>query len=130
MTTQASGLTVLVADPDSAQLQISVECLRPRYRVLTAGSLAETSDAIARYHPQILLLEWNMPDGDGRGLIRHLRENQATRGMIICCVTTQSNVRDKIAGFQAGADDYVVKPINTKTFMYRVQLLTRVRKLA
>lgn len=129
MTTQASNLTVLVADPDPAQLQISVDCLRQRYRVITATSLAEVSDAITRYRPQILLLEWNMPDGDGRGLIRHLRENQSTRGMIICCVTTQSNVRDKIAGFQAGADDYVVKPINTKTFVYRVQLLTRVRKI-
>ena len=121
------GVTVLVADPDPAQRQEYIDCLRPRYRVITAQTLAEASDLISRYRPSILLLEVDMPDGDGRTLVRQLRANMSLRHMVICFVTRRSAVRDKVAGFQAGADDYVIKPINAKTFLYRVILMTRVR---
>jgi DNA-binding response OmpR family regulator len=123
------GMTVLVADPDLAQQQQLIACLRPRYRVITAKTLAETSEMITRYRPDILLLEVEMPDGDGRGFVRQLRENGGTRQMIVCCVTRRATVRDKVAGFQAGADDYVIKPINPNTFLWRVVLLTRVRQM-
>ena len=121
------GVTVLVADPDPAQQQEYMVCLRPKYRVITAKTLAETTDMIARYRPSILLMEVDMPDGDSRTLVKQLRANPSLRHMVICCVTKRNSVRDKVAGFQAGADDYVIKPINLKTFLYRVQLMTRVR---
>jgi DNA-binding response OmpR family regulator len=124
------GLTVLVADPDPVQQQQLMECLRPRYRVITAQSLAETVDMISRYRPAILLLEIDMPDGDGKILIKQIRETPALRGMIICCVTRRSSIKDKVAGFQAGADDYVVKPVNLQTFMWRVVLLSRIRQVS
>jgi DNA-binding response OmpR family regulator len=47
--------------------------------------------------------------------------------LIIACVTHRSSIRDKVAGFHAGADDYVVKPVNVETFMWRVVLLTKMR---
>lgn len=125
-----NAITVLVADPDVSQQQQIAECLRPRYRVITAGSLAETVEMIVMHRPGVLLLELDMPDGDGKTLIQQIRGNINTRQMIICCVTHRSMIRDKVAGFQAGADDYVVKPINQKTFMYRVVLLSRLRQLA
>ena len=119
--------TVLIADPDVAYRQVVSDCLTPRYRVITASSIAETLDMIARYRPSVLLLELNQPDGDGRALITRLKTNPETRSMVIGCLTTRSTITDKIAGFQAGADDYVVKPVNTRTFMYRIVLLSRVR---
>jgi DNA-binding response OmpR family regulator len=128
MTEAAPGsVTVLVADPDPIQQQRVIECLRPRFRVVTASSLAETSQMIMQYRPGVLLLELDMPDGDGKQLIKYVREQPALRPMKICCVTNRSSVRDKVAGFQSGADDYVVKPINEKMFLWRVVLLTRLR---
>lgn len=123
------GVTVLVADPDPNQIQQYVECLRPRYRVITARTLAETKQLVMQFRPSILVMEVDMPDGDGRTLVRELRADSRLRHMVICCVTKRATVRDKVAGFQAGADDYVIKPINAKTFMYRVILLTRVRQM-
>ena len=121
------SVTVLVADPDPAQQQRVIECLRPRFRVITASTLAETSQMIVQYRPGVLLLELDMPDGDGKQLIKTIRETPALRPMKICCVTRRATVRDKVAGFQVGADDYVVKPINEKMFLWRVVLLTRIR---
>jgi DNA-binding response OmpR family regulator len=128
MTEAAPGsVTVLVADPDPSQQQRVIDCLRPRFRVITATTLAETSQQIVQYRPSVLLLELDMPDGDGKQLIKQIRETPALRAMKICCVTRRSGVRDKVAGFQSGADDYVVKPINEKMFLWRVVLLTRLR---
>ncbi|MBA3822998.1 MAG: response regulator transcription factor [Ktedonobacterales bacterium] len=124
-----ASLTVLVADPDRAQQQIVAECLRSRYQVVAARSIAETVDVIARSRPQILLLELDMPDGDALPLVRKIREERSTQHMIIACVTRRSAIRDKVTGFQAGADDYIVKPINPETFLWRVVLLSRLRQL-
>jgi DNA-binding response OmpR family regulator len=129
MESAQAAVTVLVADPDPASQQIIVECLQPRYHVLTARTIAETLDKIATYNPRVLLLELNQPDGDGSQLIHHLRADRQTRSLIIGCVTSRGSINDKIAGFQAGADDYVVKPINKRTFMWRVVLLTRVHRV-
>lgn len=125
-----AALTVLVADPDRAQQQLLAECLRPRYQIALARSIAETVDHIARSRPQLLLLELDMPDGDALPLIRKIREERSTRNMIIACVTRRSSIKDKVAGFQAGADDYIVKPINPETFLWRVVLLSRLRQLS
>lgn len=130
MTVPATALTVLVADPDPQQQQRLVECLRPRYRLITAKNLAETVEMIALYHPQIVLLELDQPDGDGIRLIQQIRAERAARSMIIACVTKRSGIKDKVAGFQAGADDYIVKPVNTQTFLWRVVLLSRLRQLS
>jgi two-component system, cell cycle response regulator len=130
MSGPATTLTVLVADPDPVQQQRIVECLRPRYRVVTARNLAETVEMIALYHPQILLLEVDQPDGDGVRLIKQIRDERAARAMIVACVTKRSGIKDKVAGFQAGADDYIVKPVNTQTFLWRVVLLSRLRQLS
>ncbi len=122
-------LTVLVADPDRAQQQVLADVLRARYQVVAARTIAETVDAIARHRPQILLLELDMPDGDALPLVRKIREERSTHHMIIACVTRRSSIRDKVTGFQAGADDYIIKPINPETFLWRVVLLSRLRQL-
>jgi len=130
MAVPATALTVLVSDPDPMQQQRLVECLRPRYRIITAKNLAETVEMIALYHPQIVLMEIDQPDGDGIRLIKQIRDERSARSMIIACVTQRSGIKDKVAGFQAGADDYIVKPVNTQTFLWRVVLLSRLRQLS
>jgi DNA-binding response OmpR family regulator len=50
--------------------------------------------------------------------------------MIIICVTTRRAVQDKVRGFQAGADDYIIKPINPESFPLRLALLERLRRLS
>jgi two-component system, OmpR family, alkaline phosphatase synthesis response regulator PhoP len=122
--------TVLLADPDPHQQQLISDALQQRYRVILSRSLSETIQLLMTYHPHVLLLEVNQPDGDGITLIKQLRQDPKVRDMVIACVTGRSSVRDKVAGFQAGADDYIIKPINIETFMWRLVLLMRLRKIS
>jgi DNA-binding response OmpR family regulator len=120
---------VLVADPDIAQQQVLMDSLRQRFRVVAARNLAEAVQMLVVSRPRILLLELNQPDGNGIELIRQIRRDPGTQGIIIACVTSRAGIRDKVAGFQAGADDYIVKPINPDSFMWRLILLMRLNKL-
>jgi DNA-binding response OmpR family regulator len=120
---------VLVADPDPAQQQVLSDCLRQRFRVVTASNLAETVQKLVVNRPRILLLEINQPDGNGIELIRQIRRDPGTHNTIIACVTSRNAIKDKVAGFQAGADDYIIKPVNPDSFPWRLVLLIRLHGL-
>jgi DNA-binding response OmpR family regulator len=125
----APAKSVLVVDADPAAQQQIMACLSGRYHLLTAASLSEALRIIAQAQPRALIVEVNQPDGDGIQLIEQLRSDPATKSMIIICVTTRRAIQDKVRGFQAGADDYVIKPINPESFPIRLALLERLRRL-
>jgi len=122
-------LTILAADPDRGAQQVIVAALQKQYRVFVASNLTEAAQGLAYYQPHILLLELAQPDGDGIEFIRYVHNEPRLNGLIIACVTLRSGTRDKASAFQAGADDYIVKPINPNTFAGRVGLLTRLSRL-
>jgi two-component system, OmpR family, alkaline phosphatase synthesis response regulator PhoP len=129
MRTKTPTMSVLVADPDIVSQQQLIACLGAQYQVRTAASLKGAWGIIAQARPRTLIIEVNQPDGDGVQLIERLRSDPATRGMILICVTTRRTIRDKVRGFQAGADDYIIKPINPDTFATRLALLEQLRQL-
>jgi DNA-binding response OmpR family regulator len=118
--------TVLIIDPDGGQRASLRNLLASRFPSSEAASLEEAAVQIVRQTPAIILIETDLP-GDALAFIRHLRQEPSTRGILIACVTHQTSIRDKVAAFQAGADDYVVKPVPAATFPYRLILLTRIR---
>jgi DNA-binding response OmpR family regulator len=125
----APATSVLVVDPDAAAQHQIMACLGGRYHLLTAARLSEALRFITQAQPRALIVEVDQPDGDGIQLIEQLRSNPATKSMIVICVTTRRAVQDKVRGFQAGADDYIIKPIDPETFPIRLALLERVRRL-
>jgi two-component system, OmpR family, alkaline phosphatase synthesis response regulator PhoP len=129
MRTKTPTMSVLVADPDIVSQQQLIACLGAQYQVRTAVSLQGAWGIIAQARPRTLIIEVNQPDGDGVQLIERLRSDPATRGMILICVTTRRTIWDKVRGFQAGADDYIIKPINPDTFATRLALLEQLRQL-
>src|SRR5690242_3574350 len=116
----APAKSVLVVDADPAAQQQIMACLSGQYHLLTATSLSEALRIIAQAQPRALIIEVNQPDGDGIQLIEQVRSDPATKSMIIICVTTRRAIQDKVRGFQAGADDYVIKPINPESFPIRL----------
>lgn len=116
---------VLIVDPDPLYQQQLAQALAPRFRTAVATTIGDAARFIIAHRPAVLLLELDLPDGDGTQLIRQVRSYPATQHMIIACVTRRNGVSDKIAGFRAGATDYVVKPIKPDSFMYRVILLLK-----
>lgn len=81
--------------------------------------------------PDLAILDVMLPGMDGYMLCRKLRENAPTQLMPILMLTAQAETRDKLAGFNAGADDYLTKPFEPKELVYRVKaLLARSHALA
>jgi two-component system phosphate regulon response regulator PhoB len=95
--------------------------------VLRASS-AEQAFAIVRTSlPELVLLDWNLPDMSGAELTRRLRANHRTRHVLIVLISNRSGELDKIAGLDSGADDYVTMPFSPRELLARIKALLRQR---
>lgn len=130
MLAKTTMATALVIDPDPQSQQIVGESLRGHYQIVAVSTMGEALSRLGSDRPTIIIMELDLPDGDGISLIKQLRANPATKSIIIACLTRRSSIKDKVAGFQAGADDYSVKPINPSSYPFRLRLLQRVRQLS
>lgn len=92
-------------------------------RVTVCDTLAAVRRALTVHVPTIVLLDWNMPDGHGDGLCQWIRSTWKELPVIF--LTVRGDSRDIVAGFQSGADDYVVKPFALEVLYSRIQALLR-----
>ncbi|MEO5365318.1 MAG: response regulator transcription factor [Magnetococcus sp. WYHC-3] len=81
--------------------------------------------ALQSPRPDVILLDLMLPGVSGIEVCRRLRENDATRGIPIIMVTARGEDIDKVMGFEVGADDYVVKPFNTRELILRIRAILR-----
>ena len=86
-------------------------------------SIAEARQMLSRQKPDLCLIDWNMPDGQGDVLCRSIRFRW--KDMPIIFLTARGDVKDIVAGFGCGADDYVVKPFELEVLYSRIQALLR-----
>lgn len=93
------------------------------YNVFLFSAIASAKQAIENNCPALVLVDWNMPDGDGKGLCRWIRSNR--RELPVIFLTVRDEARDMVAGFESGADDYVTKPFSLDVLLMRVQALLR-----
>ncbi len=78
--------------------------------------------------PDIILLDWMLPNLSGLEICRQLRRNSATQNVPIIMLTARADEPDRIRGLETGADDYIVKPFSPKELIVRIQaVLRRVR---
>ena len=120
---------VLIVDPDPKQQWFLATALMPYFYVIGAAGLVDANAKLMTDHPAIILIELDEPDGDGIAWIRHLRTSPRWQSLTIACVTRRSTFRDKVASFHAGADDYMVKPVDINLFRTRIILLQQIRRL-
>jgi two-component system phosphate regulon response regulator PhoB len=95
--------------------------------VLRADSVRAAQEAIRRALPDLVILDWMLPDRPGIELLRELRGGERTRGLPIILLTAKGAESDKVAGLDAGADDYVVKPFSPRELVSRVRAVFRRR---
>jgi DNA-binding response OmpR family regulator len=102
---------VLVAEDDEDILDLVVFDLEDEgYEVLTARNGEEAIALALERRPDLVLLDVAMPGLDGYEVTRRLRADESTRGTPVVLLTARAQVKDVIAGFEAGANDYVTKP--------------------
>src|SRR5690348_838438 len=115
---------MLIVDPDLSGAQRLASGLGRRHSVAVVGSAQEALHAIALRAPYILVTELDLPDVSGLELIAAVRARPATRNVVLVAVTRRTAaVRDKIAVFQAGADDCLVKPLDPQMFAEHIEHL-------
>lgn len=92
-------------------------------RVVLYHTIAKARQALQLHAPDLMLIDWNMPDGQGDGFCRWIRAKWTELPIIF--LTVRDDTRDIISGFQYGADDYVVKPFELEILYSRICALLR-----
>lgn len=108
---------LLLVDDEPGIVDMMKSYFEPRYEVLTAYSGEEALDRVAAM-PDLILLDINMPEMDGLAVCRKIRDHLACP---ILFLTARMEAADKIRGFGAGADDYIVKPFDLDELGARVE---------
>ncbi len=112
--------TILIIDDDPAmRAGLSDNLQMEGYRVLMAGTCREGRELALSRRPDLLLLDVMLPDGDGMGLCRQLRDAGVREPIIM--LTARGEERDKVLGFDLGTDDYVVKPFSLRELLARIR---------
>src|SRR5512146_586487 len=121
---------VLVVDDVPANLKLMEARLSAEYfDVITALSGQEALAMCERAECDIVLLDVMMPDMDGFEVCRRLKSNPATAHIPVVIVTALDQPSDRVAGLEAGADDFLTKPVNDVALITRVKSLVRLKTL-
>ncbi len=121
---------VLVVDDVPANVKLLEARLSAEYfDVATASNGAEALAACERAECDIVLLDVMMPDMDGFEVCRRLKNNPATHHIPVVMVTALDQPSDRVAGLEAGADDFLTKPVSDIALIARVRSLTRLKMM-
>lgn len=113
---------ILIVDDDIDSLKlIGLMLQRQGYEISAASSGAQALTKASGETPNLIILDVMMPDMDGYEVCRRLRANPNTQGIPIIMFTAKTLVDDKVAGFEAGADDYLTKPTHPAELASRVK---------
>ena len=117
---------ILVVDDENDILEfLSYNIKREGAKVYTATNGIAAIEIARKKKPDLILLDVMMPEMDGMETCMQLRESIETRDIIIAFLTARSEDYSQIAGFEAGADDYITKPIKPRVLISRIKALLR-----
>src|ERR1700758_5281645 len=121
---------VLVVDDVPANVKLLEARLSDEYfDVMPACNGAEALSVCSRSECDIILLDVMMPDMDGFEVCRRLKSNPATHFIPVVIVTALDSPADRVRGLEAGADDFLTKPVSDVVLIARVRSLTRLKMM-
>lgn len=116
---------LLVEDEDAIREMIAGALGRAGFDIIEAADATQAEALLAEQQPAIILLDWMLPGISGIEIARRIRRREATRNIPIIMLTARCDETDRLAGFDAGVDDYVGKPFSVRELVARVKVVLR-----
>jgi diguanylate cyclase (GGDEF)-like protein len=124
------GLRILAVDDSTLDLRLLTKLLvGAGHEVATASNGTEALRLAIENPPQLIVTDWVMPELDGLALCKALRSAEIAQQMYIILLTGREDEENVVEAFEAGADDYVVKPFSPRTLKARIRAAQRILRL-
>jgi two-component system phosphate regulon response regulator PhoB len=111
---------LLVEDEAAIREMVQHALSRAGFETRAVADAVHADREIEQLPPDLILLDWMLPGVSGLEFARRLRRGNATRNIPLIMLTAKGEEGDKLSGFDAGADDYVVKPFSVKELVARI----------
>jgi len=117
---------VLIVEDEAAIREMVADGLRRAgFESTEAANAAEAHESLAGRLPDLILLDWMLPGASGLEFTRRLKRTERTRDIPIIMLTARGEEEERLAGFGAGVDDYVIKPFSLRELVARVGAVLR-----
>src|SRR6185503_18018205 len=121
---------ILIVDDEPFNLDLlEQELMEYDYVIERAGDGVEALEKIASFKPDVMLLDFMMPRMNGLEVLKRLRQDEEHRSIPVILLTAKASQEDKVAGLDAGADDYVTKPFDAVELLARVRAMMRLKEM-
>jgi two-component system phosphate regulon response regulator PhoB len=119
-------ITVLIVEDEPAIVELVKFSLREApWQVEAVQNVADAWEFIGKRAPQLILLDWMLPDQTGLRLLARIRADRNFQKIPVIMLTAKSMEEDKLAGLNQGADDYITKPFSPRELLARAKALMR-----
>jgi len=122
-------LHILLVDDDPGVCDKIRQALESGFFLSSVNSLDEARRYLKEYIPDLVICEALLGQESGLELCRFIRNTPSLHNLPIMLLTSLTTLQDKIAGFDAGADDYVIKPFDARHLVARIHLLARMKRM-
>lgn len=116
---------LVVEDERPIREMIAFGLRRAGFEVFEAEDCREARASIADHRPDLILVDWMLPDMSGLELTRAIKKDRETREVPVIMLTARAEEHDKVAGLEGGADDYMTKPFSPRELLARIQAVLR-----
>ena len=123
--TEIKGTVLIIDDQPYEIALVSGHLQQAGFKVISAGSGQEGLELLASHEPDVVLLDVMMPDMDGFEACRRIKKSEATRLTPVVLMTALDSREDKVCGLDAGADEFLSKPVSPEELNARIRSLLR-----
>lgn len=120
-----SAKILIVEDEPAIQELLAFNVMQAGFQALRAEDAVSAWEQIRTNTPDMILLDWMLPNTSGVVLAKQLRSDARTRDIPIIMLTARGEERDKVLGLESGADDYITKPFSPRELMARIRAVLR-----
>lgn len=123
--TMSAKVILIVEDEHAIRQMIAFGLRRAGFDVREAMDSREARQSLADQRPDLMLVDWMLPDMSGLELTRMVKRDRQTRELPIIMLTARAEEGDKVTGLESGADDYVTKPFSPRELVARINAVLR-----